>query len=274
MTDNTPENVDEVSATERWATRWDDALRMGEKMPFLQFSAIHRDEIMPGIEVVYEPFLVAQGLTPEQFFTRNMEARLATTLKAAPFVAVIGITGRFAGSLGPGVRHPQGFAVVHSDKPIPRNPADIAPYGSRVRDVTTWVLGGRLSQAFEAAGLERPEAASTQSLTTRNSDGHIWQAELRLYGGVTVNDIRAAHEVIAGELEKPALLHFEPTSIGVRVTVGAAPGPDIKWTRPEAAAAVLALKPEYAEETEVEEVRRLVKRLRALGFEATLTVAA
>lgn len=229
-----PARMEQAAYTERWGVRWSDALKMGEKQPFLQYGAIRREKLTPSVELTFEPFLVSQGLSPAQFFTKDMTKRLTTTLKAAPFVSVIGITGAIAGKLGPGVRHPQGFAVIHSATQIPSNPAEIAPPGGRARDVAAWVLGGLINRAFEDAKLPYPEVIEATALTTSRSVGHIWRVHLRLYDGVTASQVKQNSAKIQQGLGGVRWMRVEASEHGAYLVVGAAPQMDgVRFSRQE-----------------------------------------
>jgi hypothetical protein len=221
-----PARMEKAAYEARWVQRWSDALKMGEKPPHLQYGAIKREKLTPAIELTYEPFLVSQGLTTAPFFTKDMRTRLATTLKAAPFIAVIGLTGQLAaaaGQLGAGVRHAQGFCVVHSATPVPANPAEIASPGPRAREVAKWVMGGIINRAFEDAKLPYPEVISAEALTRTSSKGHVWKIHLRLYEGVTAATLKLNAVKLAQAMGGVRWLRFEESDLGCYIVAGAMP---------------------------------------------------
>lgn len=231
-----PSRMEKAAYEARWAQRWTDALKQGEKQPHLQYGAIKRDKI-GHVELTYEPFLVGQGLSPAQFFSKNMVDRIRTTLKAAPFLTVIGITGNLAGNLGPGVRHGQGFAVVHSPAPISANPADLASPGPRPREVSQWVLGGLINRAFEDAKLPYPEVITAEALTRPTSKGHVWKVHLRLYDGVTAATLKLNAAKFTQSLGGVRWLRFEESEYGCYLVMGAQPHADgVKFANPQALA--------------------------------------
>lgn len=232
-----PGRMEKASYEARWAQRWTDALKQGEKQPHLQYAAIKREKLGPNIEVTYEPFLVGQGLSPAQFFSKDMCKRILTTLKAAPFLTVVGITGALAGNLGPGIRHGQGFAVVHASTAIPSNPAEIVSPGPRVRDVAKWVMGGLINRAFEDAKLPYPEVITAEALTRPQSKGHVWKVHLRLYDGVTTAQLKLNAAKFTQSLGGVRWLRFEESEHGCYIVMGAQPHADgVKFANPQALA--------------------------------------
>ena len=232
-----PSRMEKAAYEARWGRRWADALKMGEKPPHLQYGAIKRERLNPSTEVVYEPFLVSQGLSPTQFFQKDMRTRIVTTMKAAPFLTTIGITGALAGGLGPGIRHGQGFAVVHSDSPIPANPAEIASPGPRARDVAKWVMGGLINRAFEDAKLPYPEVITAEALTRPQSKGHVWKVHLRLYDGVTTSTLKLSATKLSQSLGGVRWLRFEESEYGCYLVMGAQPHAEgVRFANPQALA--------------------------------------
>lgn len=231
-----PGRMEKAAYEARWAQRWTDSLKQGEKQPHLQYGAIKREKL-GNIELTYEPFLVGQGLSPAQFFSKDMCKRILTTLKAAPFLTVVGITGALAGNLGPGVRHGQGFAVVHAATALPSNPAEIASPGPRARDVAKWVMGGLLNRAFEDAKLPYPEVITAESLTRPQSKGHVWKVHLRLYDGVTAAVLKQNATKFAQSLGGVRWLRFEESEHGAYVVMGIPPHTEgVKFANPQALA--------------------------------------
>ena len=232
-----PGRMEKAAYEARWAQRWTDSLKQGEKQPHLQYGAIKREKLGQTIEVSYEPFLVGQGLSPAQFFSKNMCDRIRTTLKGAPFLTVVGITGPLAGNLGPGIRHAQGFAVVHSSTALPSNPAEIPSPGPRVRDVAKWVMGGLINRAFEDAKLPYPEVITAEALTRPQSKGHVWKVHLRLYDGVTTAILKANASKFTQSLGGVRWLRFEESEHGCYIVMGASPHADgVKFANPQALA--------------------------------------
>lgn len=110
------------------------------------------------------------------------------------------MTGYMGAGGRPGDRHPQAFTVYWSKDPVPAKPDVLAPVPADRRagihtasEAPKWVLAGLVNQAFLACKMpDRPEVVSVSCLTKPESRHHIWWIDLRLYGGVTLADVRTA----------------------------------------------------------------------------------
>lgn len=172
-----------TEAIARWNQRWKDALKQGAQVPNIQMEVYRKANLADGTVIEYQPFVFNQGVSNIEYF--GYEAKLSTTLAAAPFVTIMG----FPGPGGrPGERHPQAIAVAWSAKPIPDSPAKLNPAGDR--DATRWVISGIIGKAFDASKMPRPEVAAATALTSKDSRSHIWKIDVRLYGGVTIMDVK------------------------------------------------------------------------------------
>lgn len=146
--------LEELEIITRWAKRWEDLLKVGARPPVLQYP-FRKDAKLDATTVMHsQPFLVKQGLDPFEFFHPQIKKGLATTLKAAPFVTV---TGYPAAGYRDGERHPQGFTVIWSEKPVPTSPSNLSPAGDR--NATRWALAGSVNDAFDAAKLPGPRSS-------------------------------------------------------------------------------------------------------------------
>ncbi len=153
------------------------------------------------------------GIDPADY--RGLEPKLATALGAAPFVSV---TGWRAPGDAPGSRHPQAFAACWSTGSIAAAPQNL----SHASGSAEWVLAGRLNSAFDAARLARPELVIADCLTAPGSPGGIWEITLRLYGGVTLADVRAKAGRIRQTLDTP-WLRVAPADAGCVLFAGVRP---------------------------------------------------
>lgn len=97
------------------------------------------------------------------------------------------------------------------------SPADL-PF----EEASQWILGGRINAAFDAARLARPEVASARILTKPTARSHIWEITVRLYGGVTLSDVRGQVSRIKGALSAP-WLRIAPHEFGCTIFVGQQP---------------------------------------------------
>lgn len=195
--------VKETIDDAKWAQRWRDALKLGQQPPVYQPATLQERpfESASGSSgsVNIAGFLVNQGVDPMEY--RGLEPKLATVLKAAPFVAVLGYP---APGSAQGSRHPQAFRVAWSHSAPPKSP-DLLPPGDTL--ASTVLLGGMINRAFDSCRLARPEVMGRglACLTSPSSQRHLWQVNLRLYDGLTVNDVRAKERNIQSSLQVPYL---------------------------------------------------------------------
>jgi len=192
----------DIEREDVWRGHWESVLKQGVNAPVPQMP-LYAEAQLPGSRyastTVYQlPFVTLKGEPPETYF--GLEPKLQAALNAAPFVAVTGYPGANANAR-PGDRHTQAVTVIWSDGPVPEGPQTLPPSSGRSRsEVQQWILAGRFNAAFKAARLAQPEVASATSLTSERSRGHIWRVDVRLYGGVTLADVRGAAARIRGAL--------------------------------------------------------------------------
>lgn len=221
-----------LSTMARWKQRWQDVLKKDANPPTLQYDHRRTAKYDQSITINFEPFIFPQGLLLSSYFEPSISEGLSTTLKAAPFVSVIGLTGQYVPGAAPGERHAQGFAVIWSDKQVPLSPAQVAP-GS-ARDAQKWVLAGRINAAFDAARLARPEVIDARCLTDRASKGHVWKLSLRLYGGVTAGVVKSKTTILKNALGGVPWLRVTESEHGVLLYAGANPQADgVKFVSPK-----------------------------------------
>lgn len=181
--------IHQLITEDEWSARWANTLKMGAIRPRPEHG-VYQEAKVGATTLHRQPFVVQQGLDPLDFF--KLEPKIATTLAAAPFVSV---TGFEASGRRSGERHAQAFSVTWSGQNtnVPANPDTLAPEDGVGPQ---WVLSGRINQAFDVSRLARPEVYEVRALTERRSRGHIWEMKLRLYGGVTLAEVRTAAEKI------------------------------------------------------------------------------
>ena len=204
-----------------WEKRWGQIAVAKDHTPVYRAETTATAELADGTEVHCQAFTVRQGIDPAEF--RGLEPKLATTLRAAPFVAVCGwpdASGR------PGDRHSGAVVVYWSESPVPtslerlgrgnededddEDEEDLPAMARRARArgrgpavasegrAEQWVLAGLVNKAFDAARLSRPELAGAVELSAPGQRSHLWAVRLRLYNGVVVADVRAQ----AGRLQQ------------------------------------------------------------------------
>ncbi|MET4143817.1 FtsK/SpoIIIE domain-containing protein [Arthrobacter sp. UYCo732] len=178
-------DMKKLADEDQWNNRWAEAApKHKANPPVMEASTANTARLKNGVTINTLSFITRQGMTPHDFFL--FEHALPSTLNAAPFVAMTGYPGS---GRRLGERHPQAFSVYWASEAVPAKPDDLAPV--RGSDAPRWVLAGLVNQAFKAAKLaDRPEIAAATCLTKDTSRGHIWKIDLRLYGGVTLNDVR------------------------------------------------------------------------------------
>lgn len=219
-----PEALTKLQVEDEWNRRWADALKRDANPPRPD-HATRAEATLPGGQVVHrQAFVTRQGVDPSEFF--GLEAKVAATLAGAPFVAITGwpSPGRA------GERHAQAFTVYWSDQPVPPNPDQLTPPPAttsrqddpRPSSAQQWVLAGRISEAFKAARLAKPEAYQARCLTRPAASGHIWRVALRLYGGVTLADVRTAAGRIRQALGSQ-WLRVEDSPEGCALVAGTSP---------------------------------------------------
>lgn len=206
-----------------WSKRWYDALPLGYQKPYIQTAASKTVQLATGQTVSMMPFMVGQGMSPQEYFDKTSPEKLATTLGSAPFVTLTGFQqpgGR------PGERHPAAFSVVWSETPVPSNPAKLTPADPRTdrgQQGAKFVLTGVINQAFQAAKMPRPEVVSATALTDpAESREHIWDINIRLYDGVTLASVKTNAEKLRLSLGSD-WLRVTPATDGCRIVVGAKP---------------------------------------------------
>jgi len=184
-------DMKKLADEDTWNQRWAEAApKHKENPPVMEAATANTARLKNGVNVNTIAFVTRQGMTPHDFFV--FESALPSTLNAAPFVAMTDFPGS---GKRQGERHPQAFSVYWSSEAVPGKPDDLAPVPRS--EAPRWVLAGLLNQAFKAARLaDRPEIAAATCLTKPESRQHIWKIDLRLYGGVTLAQVRTAAQTI------------------------------------------------------------------------------
>ncbi|ACL42182.1 cell divisionFtsK/SpoIIIE (plasmid) [Pseudarthrobacter chlorophenolicus A6] len=210
-------DMKKLADEDQWNNRWAEAApKHKANPPVMEASTANTARLKNGVTVNSLAFITRQGMTPHDFFL--FEHALPSTLNAAPFLTMTGYQGS---GRRQGERHPQAFTVYWASEAVPAKPDDLAPV--RGSDAPKWVLAGLINQAFKAAKLaDRPEIASATCLTKDTSRGHIWKIDLRLYGGVTLNDVRGMAQRIKQHWAAE-WLRVAAAQDGCTIVVGARP---------------------------------------------------
>lgn len=221
--DDTPAELFRQRVEARWRLRWKDVLKMGEQPPFIEHSA-YETGTLPGGEVIEsQPFLLPEGQEPVRYLTAEKRDKLTSALQNPGWVSVASWQHWLEGGRA-GERHQGAIVVRWSPSPLPKNPARIRP--ARVGNDTETVrhvLEAAINDGFDAAKLPRPELIDTRALTTPRSEEHIWDLTLRLYGGVTLADLKRTTERIRQGMGACAWLRVTGYDDGCRIVAGANP---------------------------------------------------
>lgn len=194
--------IGELAAEDYWKGLWSgtDVLAVG-KLPIIYHEVKHTDHLADGTEIIRQAFTLREGQSYEDLF--KVEPRFRATAMRTPFASVTGFPVKRdrEGERRDGAIYLSYCPPVSSEgKPqtnarIPAGPANLAPpepgRGQRYL-AQTWVLAGRINEAFDAVRMARPEVVSARPLTNpRSRSGHIWEVRMRLYGSVTYDEVRA-----------------------------------------------------------------------------------
>lgn len=174
-------------------------------------------------------FVVKEGHKASDYF--GMERLLKPVMNGAPFVSVTGYQAR---AERPGQRNDHAMVLRWSFNPVPLQASNLSPTGTRGEPGNLWVLAGHIDNAFDDIKLSRPQAFEAQCLTKPGREPrHLWRVCLRLYGGVTLADLRTRRERLRAALGVE-WLRVEEIRDGAALVFGTTP-----------AKATLA-RPEYA----------------------------
>lgn len=201
-----------------WNQRWGDAIKKGENPPKPEWKTEATETLADGTEIENLVFVIRRGMTPEKDFF-PFEQELATALESFPFVSMTGFKDPRASR--PGERHRQAVSVRRAKRAVPDSIEAIAPVrGSKGPE---WVLAAVVNRGFADAKLARPELAAAEPISTNRSRKHLWQMHVRLYGGVTLADVRKKQHQLM-ESWGAAYLRVAETRDGVKIIAGAEPG--------------------------------------------------
>lgn len=224
-----------------WNRRWKNIFQGKSEFVPRREAHLYSEMKVGDIPIYRQPFSMGQGVELKQY--DRLEDKLAVALDSAPMVA---ITGFKAQGDREGARHPQGMCVVWSPSAqMPSSPERLKP-GSRAM-ANEWVLTWMLNRAFDhTKRLARPEIISAKCLTSQESSGHIWEMKLRLYGGVTLEEVRSASEKIRQSMACQWIRVIEDT-YGCTIAAGVKPNsPGVKLANPRTADRIAELNWEQA----------------------------
>lgn len=216
------EALHRVAVEDEWQVRWRNALKTNVNFPVVSHEQYEEMQLRDGTTIYSQAFVTLRGDDVVGTYF-GLEDKLKTALEHIPFLSTCGF---LAGGARRGERHPQAFTVLWSEKAVPANPDKLQPplqAGTRPKAQHA-VLRGRVNEAFKAARLAQPEVADVTCLTTPRSRGHIWRMRVRLYGGVTLADVRGASQRLKQAWASDWLRVTEtPNGDGVFIVAGANP---------------------------------------------------
>lgn len=216
------EAVRRIAVEDDWISRWVNVLKTNVNFPVVEHSLYKEFELRDGTKIFSQTFVTLRGDDVVGTYF-GLEEKLKTALEHIPFVATTGYLYRHNRR---GERHPQAFDVIWSEGPIPPNPDKLPPpmRPAGLPPAQHAVLRGRVNEAFKAARLAQPEVYDVQCLTAPRSRGHIWKIKVRLYGGVTLAEVRGAQQKLKQAWASDWLRVTEsPTGDGIIIVAGANP---------------------------------------------------
>lgn len=201
---NTVDIIADLNLEDYWDGLWvgTDKVKEG-KVPVFPHDSRARTtmSLASGIEVTRQLFQLRSGQSHEDLF--GIEPNFRSTAMRTPFASVTGVTTNQSDR--PGERRDGKVYLTYvplqssEGKPqmnasVPTGPQTLNPpaEGRGQRYIAeSWILAGRINEAFDTLRMSRPEVVSARPLTAPNPRGqHIWEVRLRLYGSVTYDNIR------------------------------------------------------------------------------------
>lgn len=220
-----PDALGEIFEEDWWNGVWTEVLKQGVNPPTIA-PRVSSEDTYQGKRIKHTVFQVRKGMDPMEHGNPKAETKLASTLNAAPFVSVTGWTPPSVGRKA--TRHATAFCVTWSSEPgLPTAPEKVVS-ASRPTPAYQWLLASHVNHAFDAARLARPEVVAVRALTPepsgnrRFAEPSVWEITLRLYGGVTLADVRGAADRMRQALATP-WLRVDAAADGCIIYAGARP---------------------------------------------------
>lgn len=209
--------VEQLLGEQWWNQVFTEAMKQGANPPRPEWATLNTQLTAEGVEIQELAFIMRKGHTLEgNFFP--IESQIATSLPEYQFVSIVGFHNRQASR--PAERHRQAFTIRKSIQPVPSSIEDIRPATSS--KAPEWVLAALVNRGFADSKLARPELISARAMSTLHSTTHLWQLRIRLYGGVTLADIRRKANQLRS-IWSVDYLRVREDLEGVRIVAGAHP---------------------------------------------------
>ncbi len=192
-----------VRTEDLWRQIWTSSVKSGANLPVPEVATHAERRLANGSIVHRMAFKLNNGNEPMDYKYPGVEGKLKSALglgrtTGTTFVALTGYPATNNGGRH-GDRHPQAINVMWSFDKVPTTPTAIAPSAP----ADQWLLAGIVNDAFSNLKLPHPEVVSVRCLTKPSAKAHTWEIQLRLYGGVTTGNVRAAAGKIADNLATP-----------------------------------------------------------------------
>lgn len=234
----TLEDIENAQIKREWSARWTQLFDGNPgKIPTLKPNLRRSAKLADGTKVFQEGFVIRQGHPVKEFFALESKGLLPTVLRAAPFVSLAYVEN--ARSDRPGERHPMGLYVHWAHAQVPTKPDYVTPLDSADQTANKWVLCALLRQGFASAKLADPQVFEVEPLSTVDSRSHLWRVGVRLYGGVTLGDVRRATPIIRRSLGSEYMRVGEGPDSTVNIVIGGVPE-SVEFERPYATDKLLA----------------------------------
>ena len=221
--------VESARIEDEWRDRWSllfDNNR--EKAPKIQSNLRRTMTLANGVEVHQEGFVARQSQPMKDLFA--CEPKLSSVLRAAPFASIVPAPDGKADRRG--ARHPMGLLVHWSHGAVPTKPDVLAPVRGFQQAGNQWVLSAMLTWGFQAAKLAAPQVFDVEPLSSPSSPVHLWLVRARLYGGVTLAEVRRGAATIRRFLGSAYLRVGEGADSTVEIILGGLPS-EVELERPQ-----------------------------------------
>lgn len=211
----TVEHLERIQREGWWNKKWSDAFRKPDQNPRPEWATEDSAELSDGTTIRSLAFVLKNGFTPEDHFF-PVEKKMHSALDGIDFFSM---TGFQQAGKRPGDRHDVAITTRWAEAPVPSSPSEIIPV--RRSSAPQWALAATVNEMFTAAKLARPELAKATPLS-RGDSAALWHLHLRLYGGVTLKQVRDKARTMR-EAVSTEYLRVAESESGVELVIGADP---------------------------------------------------
>ena len=232
LTDGTSTFVDdsinqrliELDREANWRRAFEESGKTGDGgRAYIQHPVYSEHKTADGQTIMVQPFMTGRGLDPLEFaMNAQREAKLATALDSPAWLS---IQSWQTNDGRPGNRHPGAFRVLWSSQPIAGNPALLKqiPRQFGGNQANYWILQHMVNIAFDSVRLARPEVVTAKPLTAPGSPRAIWDIHLRLFGAVTLADVKKNIAKIRNAMGATPWVRVTAAEDGCRIIAGELP---------------------------------------------------